>query len=121
MVEDLEAGAVLPHHPRKEVIEGVPGFGRLHVVPHRVAGLEAVEFALLGEDLVARRDRVMCVAALTREGTGAVVQRIAGDDREDVHVALLIALQVIPAREDDAAEAIDERREHARWRVIEDA
>src|SRR5581483_12098715 len=35
-------------------------------------------------------------------------------------VALLVALQVVPLREDDAAEAVDRRREGAARRVLEE-
>ena len=108
VIERLFLGAVFVDLPREEVIDarGLRGcVSRQQIAPAA---------ARLGKDL--RRGSWRRAAFASSLG---IVERAVGVLAR-VGVRLLIALQVIPAREDHAAEAVDDRREHAGRRVIEE-
>ncbi len=105
VVQRLEAGPVRIHHPGEEVVEAVPFLMRLQQVDAAGAGLR--ELLVPGGE----RDGV---GTFARPVERAVGRRIAGDDIVVVAVGLLVALQVVPAGEDDPAEAVHRRLEVAR-------
>jgi hypothetical protein len=109
VIERLFRGPVLVHLPRKEMIEGEP----LQVRPRQQVLAVA---ARLGEDLRTLRHPRRVLALV-----GVVERPVDVGLVQHVRVGLLIALQVVPAREDHAAEAVDGRGEHAGRRVIEQA
>ena len=125
VIERLKIGAVLVAGPGDELIEGVPQFiGLMIGIPDRMSGfVGAVERARFRKDLVAGTDGVEDVRILRFVGDCAVpvVDVASRKDCLDIAVGLLVALQVIPAREDEAARLVDDGAEVAAWRVVEQA
>jgi hypothetical protein len=103
MIQNLAFRAILENRPRKELIEGMAiqiGFCDLRRVSR------------LGEDLIA------VVEALSIRGFTGVIER-AVSVAASVGIGLLVALQMIPLRENDPPITVDARREIPRWGMIE--